>query len=54
MITDIVLLIEATIRDDQCDPFSKLLALRFIKDTLSCASYSFLTLVNSVITEILY
>lgn len=31
MIADVILLIEATIRDDQCDPFSKLLALRFVK-----------------------
>lgn len=41
------------LRDDQYDPYSKFLALRFMKDAFCSASYAFITLVNSILTEIL-
>jgi hypothetical protein len=40
------------LKDDEYDPYSKLLALRFIKDSFCYVSYGFLTLINSILTDL--
>lgn len=50
---EIMITIEELLRDDQYNPYSKLLALRFIKDTFVYASYAMLTMANSVLPDVL-
>lgn len=41
------------LRDDQYNPYSKLLSLRFLKETFHLVSYGMMTLVNSYLIETL-